>query len=605
MPPAAAQAAWPGPVQAARSGWQDAHAPDVGWETVTLPHDWNQQWPGHDGVVWYRLRWRIEGPPQPLGLYIHYLMHAGTVSVNGVPLQRDDSLVEPLSRTWNLPRYLLLPAPLLRPGDNEVLIRVSGYHAYQPALGTVEIGEPQKMLAAQRQSYLARQSLQWLNLGIGATLGCFFLALWMMRRQETAYGWYGLQQVAWLAFSVNFVNPGTWPFNTTDGYAAATSAAYVLYHGCNAMFVLRFMDCRWPRRERAMWLLVAVACVAMLLAPHQHILWMRQALAWFSSALMATTAGVFLYLAWRVGNPAQRLLSLAALAKLLALAHDLLVFLRIVDSNFYLVTYTETLSTFGIALGLAWTFVSSTRRIENFNEEMRRSVADARAELAALLARQHELELAHARVGERISLAHDLHDGLGGMLLGNIHTVERSNQPVPAGEVLDMLRGMRDDLRLIIDTAAAQQYGELSLAELIAPLRHRMSRLFELHGIDLQWVVELDGAKLDTTQSLELLRILQEALTNAFRHSGASQVQVLLDGRHGPLQLRVRDNGTGIGEKRPAGGGAGSPGTGLRSMHERARRLGATLVVESGATATEVRMAMPGGAPAPLSPGES
>lgn len=65
------------------------------------------------------------------------------------------------------------------------------------------------------------------------------------------------------------------------------------------------------------------------------------------------------------------------------------------------------------------------RRIEGFNVEHNESVAEARAELAATLERQHELELAHARLGERVNLAHDQHDGLGGMLIA---TSPRSNR---------------------------------------------------------------------------------------------------------------------------------------------------------------------------------
>ena len=176
-------------MEAAPSGWLDERPPASGWRPVQVPSNWNAHWPGHDGVVWYRLRWNIAGAPQTLGLYMHYVMSAGAISVNGVELDRDESLVEPLSRAWNRPRFLLLPAPLLHAGRNELLIRVSGYAAYQPALGKVEIGPPGPLRAAQRASELARKDLNWLHLGIGATLGCFFLALWLMRRQEAAYGW--------------------------------------------------------------------------------------------------------------------------------------------------------------------------------------------------------------------------------------------------------------------------------------------------------------------------------------------------------------------------------------------------------------------------------
>ena len=581
---------WPGTIEAAPSDWNAENPPESGWVSVSISNDWTQQWPQHNGVVWYRLRWDIAGPPQTQGLYTHYMIHAGAISVNGVELQRDKSLIEPLSRTWNLPRFFLLPAPLLHTGSNELLIRVSGYYAYQPALGEVEIGDPELLRAAQASSYLIRQDLHWLHLGIGGTLGCFFLVLWLMRRQEAAYGWYGARQAAWFVFTVNFINPSPWPFGDTNTYSAVNSVAYALYHGCNAMFVLRFMGLRWPRREAILWLLIGVASAAMMLAPLEHLRLMRNVLAWGTSTLMISTACVFGYFAWRKGNLAQRLLSLAALADALALVHDLLVFTRILDLNFYLAPYTEPLGTIGIAITLAWTFVNNTRRIESFNEEMRSNVDQARAELSASLARQHQLELVHARLGERLNLAHDLHDGLGGMLIGNITTLERSRSPLQTAQVLDMLKGMRDDLRLIIDTASAQHYGELSLAQLLAPLRYRMSQLFELHDIETRWqTMDIEEIHMSTTASLDVLRILQEALTNVFKHSRATHVDVSLLYQAGQLVMEVRDNGVGLTAPNPGQSG----GTGLRSMQARAQRLGAQLRVYSLNQSTIVSMNMP------------
>ncbi|WP_312415773.1 ATP-binding protein [Comamonas sp.] len=593
--PAQAQAQpWPGTAEAARSDWDAQQPPANGWVPVKVPNDWNQQWPGYSGVVWYRLRWDIAGQPQTQGLYIHYLMQAGVIAVNGVELQRDPQLTEPMTRAWNTPRYLVLPAPLLHSGSNELLIRVSGYYAYQPALGPVEIGRPELLRTAQQHSYLVRHNLNWLHLGAGATLGCFFLVLWLMRRQEAAYGWYAARQAAWVGFTVNFVSATPWPFHNLNTYAAMVSVAYVLYHGCNAMFVLRFMGRRWPRREAGMWLAIAVLSAATLLVPEAQLRDMRNLMAWASSALLFTTAGVFVGLAWRNGNQAQRLLSLTALPSALAMAHDLLVFTRIVDDNFYLATYTEPLATVGIALTLAWTFVQNTRRVESFNDEMQHHVAEARAELTESLAGRHELELLQARLGERVNIAHDLHDGLGGMLIGNITTLERTRGLLPPDQVLGMLRGMRDDLRLIIDLASAQHYGELSLGELLAPMRHRMSQLFEVHGIEVHWQLShIEQLHLPTSASLDVLRILQEALTNAFKHSQARRVDVLLAREAGQLLLQVQDNGVGL----PAAKAANTPthGTGLRSMQARAQRLGAQLWVGSqgGRTLVELRVPLP------------
>jgi signal transduction histidine kinase len=94
---------------------------------------------------------------------------------------------------------------------------------------------------------------------------------------------------------------------------------------------------------------------------------------------------------------------------------------------------------------------------------------------------------------------------------------------------------------------------------------------FALHGdaVRMPWAVED-----------ELARLANEALFNAERHAGAGEICVAIDylAGHG-VRLCVRDDGRGFDETQPAGAGLG-----LRSMQDRAERIGAsfTLVTESG-----------------------
>ena len=64
------------------------------------------------------------------------------------PISRDAQLVEPLTRSWNTPRHWLLAPPLLKPGRNTLLVRVSGIAAYQPGLGPFTLGEPPQSLCS-------------------------------------------------------------------------------------------------------------------------------------------------------------------------------------------------------------------------------------------------------------------------------------------------------------------------------------------------------------------------------------------------------------------------------------------------------------------------
>jgi two-component system, NarL family, sensor histidine kinase UhpB len=87
---------------------------------------------------------------------------------------------------------------------------------------------------------------------------------------------------------------------------------------------------------------------------------------------------------------------------------------------------------------------------------------------------------------------------------------------------------------------------------------------------------DLQGPIPDLSPDVELAiyRIAQEALTNALRHSEASEVTVALRSSDGDLLLSIKDNGSGLPEHVIAGGG-------LTGMRERAMLIGAGLDIAS------------------------
>jgi len=88
-----------------------------------------------------------------------------------------------------------------------------------------------------------------------------------------------------------------------------------------------------------------------------------------------------------------------------------------------------------------------------------------------------------------------------------------------------------------------------------------------------------------------VLRVAQEALQNAVRHSGAGHIAVRLARDDGRLVLEVADDGAGFD---PADPELRSRRLGLTSMEERARRLGGRLEIRSAPGAgTRVRLESP------------
>ncbi|MBJ2157919.1 histidine kinase [Variovorax sp. IB41] len=578
-------------VEAARAtGWDDTTPPADGWTPVTLPDSWADRWPGFDGVVWYRLTWEQPAQVREAGLLLHYLNMAGEVSLNGTTISRDESLVEPLTRAWNVPRQWLLAPPLLKPGGtNTLLVRVSGLFAYQAGLGPVSLGTPAAMQAEYAREQFVRRDLQVLGLAVSAAVSAFFAALWLLRRRETAYGWFAVMSVLWLLFGYNQIATSPWPFAGNHSWQALNTSLFLAFSVSYIVFALRFCAWRMPRLEAAA-LLVALAGVLDLWFTSGQSLPVHRAVWTLVGGLtiIAVNSASIVHALRHRASPMRSLAPFMAVSAATA-AHDLLVFTQVIDSNIYYTTMSSYVLLLGMALTQAARFVKSLERIENFNTELIEEVNAAKSELASTLAQQHALELAHARIGERVNLASDLHDGLGGMLVGSIATLERTPANLSAPELLAMLKSLRDDLRLIIE-ATGRHDGARAFGELLAPLRHRTSQLLDANGIDCRWQVSnLETLELPPSQSLDLLRFLQEALTNVLKHSAGRRVDVAVTRDGAELQLSVRDDGRGF----VVDGADKAAGSGLRSLRARARRLGAELQLQSRPGETQLALRMP------------
>jgi len=119
-----------------------------------------------------------------------------------------------------------------------------------------------------------------------------------------------------------------------------------------------------------------------------------------------------------------------------------------------------------------------------------------------------------------------------------------------------------------------------------APARERF--------IPLSLRVEGTPRKLQPIVRDEIYRIAGEALRNAYRHSGATRVEVELQYDQRQFELRVRDNGKGIDSKFLREEGRGKH-FGLSGMRERAAMIGGRLTLwTSPDSGTEIELTVPG-----------
>lgn len=113
---------------------------------------------------------------------------------------------------------------------------------------------------------------------------------------------------------------------------------------------------------------------------------------------------------------------------------------------------------------------------------------------------------------------------------------------------------------------------------------------------DIEIAPEVDKLSYDSQNSL--LRVIQEALTNVFRHAKATQVKVVMEAADAHFRLRISDNGHGmpIGQVRPDSKNI-SFGVGIPSMRARLQQMGSALEIWSSSAAechgTTLRASIP------------
>jgi signal transduction histidine kinase len=149
-----------------------------------------------------------------------------------------------------------------------------------------------------------------------------------------------------------------------------------------------------------------------------------------------------------------------------------------------------------------------------------------------------------------------------------------------------MLKFIRDDLRHTIDSNSSVGVTvSATPQEWIAPLRHRFTTLFDELDIASEWQFPQTWRETpNALQYLALTRLVEEALTNAIKHSRARHVRLRLDQPEATaLLLRIEDDGVGFDVKAVR---QADISIGMRSMSVRITRVGGTLDVTSGPRGT-------------------
>jgi len=230
-------------------------------------------------------------------------------------------------------------------------------------------------------------------------------------------------------------------------------------------------------------------------------------------------------------------------------------------------------------------YVHAINEYDHLSSNLAQRLSERERELQTNHSRLIELERAQTLAAERHRLMHDMHDGLGSALTTSLAMLEQGN--LDAAELKSLLLDSVDDLRAVVDSLEPLD-GDLT--SVLATLRFRLGKRLELAGIGLEWdMQDLPTLSwLGPSQALQLMRIVQEVLTNVLKHARATHMQISAHCSGLFIEVCITDNGCGFDT-------AMAPtGRGLRHLAQRAASLNGSVVIESQpGTGTTVRLLLP------------
>jgi PAS domain S-box-containing protein len=197
---------------------------------------------------------------------------------------------------------------------------------------------------------------------------------------------------------------------------------------------------------------------------------------------------------------------------------------------------------------------------------------------------------------ERRRIARDLHDGLGQELAVAKMVLDKMLLQKPAQPSTDAWSQASSIIERAIQQVRTMSHllhpPLLDEVGLLSALSWFLEGLAKRSGIEAALDVPKDFPRLSTDVETAVFRIVQEALTNVFRHSGARKVWITLAQKEGSIVVSVQDDGKGIGESvvemRPD-----SVGVGIGGMKQRAKEFGGKLKLTNAHPGTLVELTIP------------
>ena len=518
----------------------------------------------------------VRGPESaiPMAWTAAYMSERFRFFLNGREIYRNYSDPAELPMSTFKPQLVALPAAMIRPGINQVAIRLESDMIYTLGVSRMEIGPETAIRDIYDWRYITQFQGVLVSNSMLGVLALFTILLWLRRRQDMTLGWLALLGSLWFIRNLRYYyeTPPV-PIGLYWHVQINIIFAMMAVFYC---FAARFLDIR----NRRLWTIVSLGIGATAIIS-QLVLTSLGLSDVFSHLLVIPLSIAILFVFGRAAlinpRPENIAMFVAATMGVVSAIHDFGMGARAWSgAHFALLPYAGVIIFLVFAFALGRRLIDALGTVENLNVILEDRVAAASVELERTQKQIRELEVAVALEQERERIMREMHDSVGANLVSALAIAEHGDA---SSRTVATLKRSLTDLRIAVDSLE-QVDGDIT--PLLASFRHRMEPELRAAGWRFDWRVEdvptLEW--LDSANALHILRILQEALSNALTHSGGDVIAFgsKLSVRAGApgIEISIADNGIGL--DRPSYlGSKGTGGKGQANMLARARALSAQL----------------------------
>lgn len=185
---------------------------------------------------------------------------------------------------------------------------------------------------------------------------------------------------------------------------------------------------------------------------------------------------------------------------------------------------------------------------------------------------------------QRMLISRDLHDNIGAQLTFIISAIENLKYFEPIKEQLtqryDRIANFtKQTITELRDTIWAMNSGEVTWGDLSSRIRDYIQKA-GVSASQISFDYEINDrinqeASMASSASIQVLRVVQEAIQNAIKYSGADRLEIKIDSTGKEILVNIHDNGKGFVESEIVSG------NGLYNMRKRAEELGGSLEIQS------------------------